>query len=90
MPLFVNPIARPSTTFSPIKAHLDDMVNASVALESQLAYVIEDGETYGLITYDTFFENCPVRRDSSSVLGTGADKKCRRSSKIWSVFLLYF
>jgi hypothetical protein len=78
MPLFVNPIARPSTTFSPIKAHLDDMVNASVALESQLAYVIEDGETYGLITYDTFFENCPVRRDSGSVLGTDTDRKCRR------------
>jgi hypothetical protein len=63
MPLFVNPIARPDTMFSPVKTHLDDMLNASVALESQLKFVIEDGETYGLITYDTFFENCPVSRN---------------------------
>lgn len=63
MPLFINPMnpIAPSR-YSPIKAHLDDMVTASVALEGHLKYVIDDGETFGLITYDTFLEDCPVRR----------------------------
>lgn len=65
MPLFLNPGAVRRTTFIPVKANLDDMVNATNELEGDLKYVVEDGETYGVLTTDTFLENAPVRLDKT-------------------------
>jgi len=59
MPLFFNPVARQPTTLSPLKEKIEDMVHATENLESQLAYIVDDGEAYGLLTEDTFLENCP-------------------------------
>jgi len=59
MPLFYNPTSRQPATFTPLKANIDDMVAATEKLESQLAYIVDDGEAFGLLTEDTFLENCP-------------------------------
>ena len=63
MPLFFNPTSHQPATFTPLKANIEDMVVATEKLESQLAYIVDDGEAFGLLTEDTFLENCPVSRE---------------------------
>jgi len=59
MPLFLTPQSRSAHVFSPLKANLDDMVRATEELSEQLAFIVDDSATYGLMTEDTFLENVP-------------------------------
>ncbi|KAF2670116.1 hypothetical protein BT63DRAFT_439226 [Microthyrium microscopicum] len=78
MPLFINPAARQQDAYIPLKANIDDMVNCTTELEEDLKYVVEDGETFGLLSTDTYLENAPqiiknLERISSLLLNSVQD-----------------
>jgi hypothetical protein len=47
------------TSFAPLTANLTDMISATSRLHGELEYVIDDSQAYGVLTEDTFLENCP-------------------------------
>ena len=61
MPMFPDSHVRAMARFSPLKSNIDDMVAATERLQGELEYVVDDSEVYGILTEDTFLENCPVR-----------------------------
>jgi hypothetical protein len=61
MPLFQTPSPQRSPLFSPLKSNIEDMIRATQQLEEQLAFFVDDSETFGLLTEETFLENGPVR-----------------------------
>jgi hypothetical protein len=63
MPMFPDPtlaITPAYTTFSPLKANLEDMCTATEQLKSELDFFIDDAEAFGCLTEDTFLENAPA------------------------------
>jgi hypothetical protein len=61
MPMFLDSHARAIAHFSPLKSNVDDMVAATERIQSELEYVVDDSISYGVLTEDTYMENCPVR-----------------------------
>jgi len=57
--MFPDSHARAMARYSPLKSNIDDMVAATERLQVELEYVVDDSEVYGVLTEDTFLENCP-------------------------------
>jgi hypothetical protein len=63
--MFLDSHARAMAHFSPLKANVDDMVQAVERIHGELEFVIDDSEAYGVLTEDTYMENCPVSFQNS-------------------------
>lgn len=59
MPMFLDSNARAIARFSPLKSNVDDMITAVEKIEEELEFVVDDSEAFGMLTEDTFMENCP-------------------------------